>query len=36
MLTGAITVFQPAKVNLLEQSTSRNEPIDMLHKNEWF
>ena len=36
MLTGAITVFKPAKVDLLEQSTSRNEPIDMLYKNECF
>ena len=36
MLTGAITVFQSAKVNLLEQSTRRNEPIDTLHKNECF
>ena len=34
--TGAIIVFQPAKFNLLEHSTSRNEPIDMLHKNECF
>ena len=36
MLTGVISVFQPAKVNLLEQSTIRHEPIDMLHKNECF
>ena len=29
--------FQPAaKVNLLEHSTGRNAPLDMLHNNEYF
>ena len=36
MQTGAITVFQLAKVNLLEHSTGRNAPLDMLHKDECF